>query len=128
MKQLSILFSLSILLCLSFKPKPASIKDDNRVMEIALFKVKKEAIGQFKTLNEKMSRVLSSYGGYINSKTYQGTDRDSVFIDIVWWESIEKAKEAEAKFRTDDQLKDYRNALGRVMFYDHIKPIGNGRL
>lgn len=97
-------------------------------MEIALFKVKKEALNQFKELNEKMSQVLSTYGGYISSKTYRGTDRDSVFIDIVWWESLEKAKEAETKFRTDEALKDYREALGRVMYYDHIKPIDNGKL
>ena len=89
-------------------------------MEIALFKVKKEAINHFKELNEKMSQTLSTYGGYISSKTYRGTDHDSVFIDIVWWESLEKAKEAETKFRTDDALKDYRDALGRVMYYDHI--------
>ena len=97
-------------------------------MEIALFKVKKESLNQFKELNEKMSHILSSYGGYISSKTYRGTDRDSVFIDIVWWESLEKAKEAETKFRTDEALKDYRDALGRVMYYDHIKQIDNGTL
>jgi hypothetical protein len=126
MKQVGLI--LSILICFSFKPKQAFVNNDNNVMEIALFKVKKEAINHFKELNEKMSKILSTYGGYISSKTYRGMDRDSVFIDIVWWESLDKAKEAEAKFRTDESLKDYRDALGRVMYYDHIHPIKNGKL
>ncbi|MFL5786836.1 MAG: antibiotic biosynthesis monooxygenase family protein [Flavisolibacter sp.] len=106
----------------------SSKADDKKVMEIALYKVKKEHLADFKTLNNNMSEQLSTYSGYMSSKTYQGISADSVFVDIVWWESIDKAKEAEAKFLNDDKLKDYRESLGRVLYYDHVTPIESGKL
>lgn len=127
-KQLFIKFTLIVLLSINVysASKTTTKNSSKKVYEIALFKVKDAT--NFEKLNKKAIKALSKFDGYIDSKSFQNIDDDSIILDIVEWKSIVDAKSAQEKFESGDEgsLREYAESISEIIFFGHVNDIEGG--
>ena len=98
------------------------------IYEIAMGVIKQESRSEFESLNQSTLKELATVDGYLGSHSYLAVDNDSVFLDIVEWESVDHAKAAAKVFETDDRFAAYMKAIQELTYFDHVSLIEDGQL
>lgn len=98
------------------------------VYEIAVFKVKDtDAVIE---ANQAAIRHISTYDGYISSRTFQSIEDSVIFMDIVEWSSIEAAKKAQQDFEKskNEEVANYLSLITEIVYFGHVSEIEEGVL
>lgn len=98
------------------------------VYEIVLFEVKNEKTDSFLDISNKSMNLISEFDGYISSSTHRSITKDQLFLDIIQWESLEKAKSAASIVQKEDKFKPFLNTINQIHFFDHLSLIQHGNL
>ncbi|WP_147296587.1 antibiotic biosynthesis monooxygenase family protein [Flagellimonas nanhaiensis] len=103
--------------------------ETNQVYEIAIYQIKDE-VHEFKRIHSGALDHLSSYQGFIDSKSYENINNPNMYMDMVLWESIEQAKNAQEKFEqgSTQVVGEFLSSMNAPIFFDHVKVLENGNL
>ncbi len=103
--------------------KLMNVTTKNQVFEIALYTIKDEAKDTFAELSRKTMDHLSAFQGFVSVENYHSISDPQLYLDIVLWESLDEALEAQKKFESDPKATDYIKAIDTIKFFDHVKMI-----
>ncbi|MFY0654684.1 MAG: hypothetical protein JXQ96_21805 [Cyclobacteriaceae bacterium] len=99
----------------------------NQVVELVVYKVKKEFVGNFQSdIMPEFRKLVNSFGGLVSYTTFNSLNKDGMYFDEVIWESVEHASMAIVKF---EQMKkkgehaELMNWFDEVTFMDHFKKV-----
>ena len=97
----------------------------NQVVELIVYKVKKEFVDSFQSdIMPEFRKLISSFGGVVSYQTFNSLDRDGVYFDQVVWENSSQAFQAIEKFeklKEDGKHEELMNWFEEVTFMDHFK-------
>lgn len=97
----------------------------NQVVELIVYKVKKEFVESFQSdIMPGFRKLISSFGGVISYQTFNSLDRDGVYFDQVVWKNSNQAFQAIEKFeklKEDGKHEELMNWFDEVTFMDHFK-------
>lgn len=97
----------------------------NQVVELIVYKVKKEFVDSFQSdIMPDFRKLISSFGGVVSYQTFNSLDRDGVYFDQVVWENSSQAFQAIEKFeklKEDGKHEELMNWFDEVTFMDHFK-------
>ena len=102
--------------------------NQNPVYEIAVFKVKDaNAVVE---ANQAAIRHISTYDGYISSRTFQSIEDSDIFMDIVEWSSLEAAKRAQQDFEKskNEDVANYLSLITEIIYFGHVSEVEEGVL
>lgn len=92
------------------------------VLEVAIFKVKAEFIGDMPSLRSGLRAALKDFPGMLEFCGYSPLEQD-VFADIVKWESHAHAQAAAQAFEQGDpRFLPYMAAIEQLSFMGHFLP------
>lgn len=99
------------------------------VLEVAIMKVKPEAIARFEAVFPKAAAVIASVPGYISHEMVRCVETRGKYHFLIRWESIEAH---EKNFRQSPKRQEFRDLIGDFFaertVTEHFEPITGDRL
>ncbi|WP_110970011.1 hypothetical protein [Pseudomonas huaxiensis] len=96
---------------------------DTHVLELAIFTVKPQFVGQMPDLRDSLREALKSFPGLIAYRGYCPMDQGRMFVDIAEWENHECAVAVASAFNNGDRrFAGYMNAIESLSFMSHFVP------
>ena len=94
----------------------------SHVLEIAIFKVKPECVGEIHILRTGLRKALTEFPGLIEFCGYCPID-SGMYADIAKWDTHENAVAAAKAFESGDQrFLPYMNSIEQLSFMGHFVP------
>ena len=89
--------------------------------EIVIYEVKRDSEAQFLALHEKISAALKTQSGFISHNREKALDHPHRYIDMVTWDSYERAKAAFLQFKNLPLAAEFMASIERVIYSGHFE-------
>ena len=93
-------------------------------LEAVLIRVKADQLEQFPTLVSLADAFLAKQPGFVRRAIHQTHDKPEVFLDLVYWESLETAQAAGELLMKDPALQPFVTAIEEVLSFNHCHLYG----
>lgn len=95
----------------------------SHVLELAIFTVKPDYLGQMPELRCGLREALKSFPGLIAYRGYCPMNDERVFVDIAEWQDHASAQAVALAFNSGDaRFAGYSAAIEKVSFMEHFLP------
>ena len=99
------------------------------ILEVAIMKIKPEAIARFEAVFPKAAAITASVAGYISHEMVRCVETKGKYYFMIRWESIEAH---EKNFRQSPKRQEFRDLLGDFFaeptVAEHFEPVTNDRI
>ena len=99
------------------------------ILEVAIMKIKPEAIEEFERVFPQAAAVSASCKGYISHEMQRCVETKGKYFYLIRWESIEAH---ERNFRQSPKRQQFRDLIGQYWaeppFAEHFAAITNDRI
>ena len=96
----------------------------NQIAELVVYRIKSECRKEYvgEVINS-FKQLVMSLKGFISYDFFQGCKDENLFMDLVFWDSLENA-ELEAKkvkeIQKGEEFKDYIESFESVILFNHF--------
>ena len=99
----------------------------NCIAEVVIYKIKPNTTEKYATeIIDFFRKLIMSFDGFISYEFFQGCKNNSIFMDLVLWDSLENAEIAALKVKEiqkEADFKEYIDSFEKVEIFNHFKPI-----
>lgn len=99
------------------------------VLEVAIMKIKPEAMSRFEAVFPKAAAIIASVPGYISHELVRCVETRGKYHFLIRWESIEAH---EKNFRQTPKRQEFRALLGEFFaeptVMEHFEPVTADRI
>jgi heme-degrading monooxygenase HmoA len=95
------------------------IKMEQKVIEVVIYQLKAEKVAHYSSLAMAANNFLKTQKGFINRKVLQDHQDNSIFMDLVEWETIEDAASAMKNSQQAPELIPFFEATEKVITFSH---------
>ena len=93
------------------------------ILEVAIFTVKEQFVGNMPELRAGLSEALKSFVGLLELNAYGPAQDDRVFADLAKWDSLDSALAAAKAFENgDERFLPYMEAIEDLKYMGHFAP------
>ena len=94
----------------------------SKTLEAMLYRIKADQVDHYPALSRLADQFLAKQPGFIRREIHQTHDKPEVFLDLVEWESVEKAQAAADQVMHDEALKPFVEATAEVINFQFYHP------
>jgi hypothetical protein len=73
----------------------------------------------------KARKAVSTYAGFVDWRSFTGLGDEAVLVDIVEWDNLENALNAQKLFLTDPEMTDFLAFFGKTRAMVHATENGD---
>lgn len=95
------------------------------ILELVIYTVKSEALGEVSIHNNKMYRALSQWDGFLSGTTFQSLENPNTFADLYLWSDMEKARNAAERIKSAPEAQDLLECIGEIIVIQHFEAEGD---
>lgn len=99
----------------------------DNVVELVVYKIKPECVEKYSTeIIDFFRKTVMSLKGFISYEFFQNCKNENLFMDIVYWDTLENAENAAKtvkEIQKGEDFMDYINAFNGVEIFSHFKPL-----
>ncbi len=96
--------------------------DRNSVVELAIIRMKPEAVSSMPEMRQLLQKWLEGVPGFLKYVPYQSFEDSSVFADYLEWDSLESAKGAAKHFANSAAGASLMSGVEATLFFGHFVP------
>lgn len=93
-----------------------------KAIEVTTYQIKQDKMSDINTIQEVADYFLKKQKGFINRRILQDDKDNTIFMDIVEWDTIENAENAAKIFPIEPTLKPFMDAIEKVISFSHLHP------
>lgn len=92
-----------------------------KTTEVVLYQIKEAQVSNYAAVSRLADEFLQHQKGFISRVVKQDHSDDTVFLDLVEWETLEDAVAASEAFKTDEKLLPFFGAFDKVISFHHFQ-------
>ena len=90
--------------------------------EVVLYQIKAEKLAHYTEISIIADNFLKTRNGFINRIVKQDHKDETLFLDIVEWQTLEDAEKASEAFQNEPTLVPFFESFERVINFNHFHP------
>ena len=88
--------------------------------EVVIYQIKQEKMGEFAKISPIVDSFAKKRKGFKSRSVKQDHQDPSLFLDIVEWETLEDAVEANEASQKDPTLVPFMEAIEKIVHFNHF--------
>ena len=88
--------------------------------EVVFYQIKAEKVENYASISKIADEFLKTRQGFISRLVKQDHNDNSIFLDIVEWETLEDAQNAAEAFKKEASLMPFFDAFEKVISFNHL--------
>lgn len=97
--------------------------DKNAVLELVLYKIKKEKLSDFELVFNQVSDELKNVAGFQKRQTGVSFKENNKFVDFLIWENLEKAQKSMEAVEKNPKILPFFEMNEETFTFEHFKPL-----
>ena len=90
------------------------------VLEMVRYQIKSESATTFKDLIGLARTEVMNAPGFVKFQTFNSVKDPLIYVDLVYWNSLEEAQSAAEQIMKLTSLKPWMDAFEKIEFMDHF--------
>ena len=96
---------------------------DTAVYELVVYRIKNDYKDQYQEALSAARKFVQKQPGLITYQTFRSTENNTLFMDLVTWNSLEEALRAAKKVEQAEEMADFMKAFEEIKFMEHFESI-----
>ena len=88
--------------------------------EVVLYQIKADKLANYSEISKIADKFLKTRSGFVSRTVKQDHKDETIFLDIVEWETLEDAERAMADSQNEPTLIPFFEAFDKVINFNHF--------
>lgn len=93
--------------------------------EVVLYQIKADKSANYSEISKIADKFLKTRSGFVSRTVKQDHKDETIFLDIVEWETLEDAEKASEASQSDPTLLPFFEAFEKVISFNHFHPLSS---
>lgn len=91
----------------------------NSTTEVVIYQIKRDKLADYSSISTLVDKFLAESEGFVSRRVTQDAKDDSIFLNIIEWNSLENADAAAEAIQKDPAMMPLFSATEKLISFGH---------